>query len=261
MKAIILAAGMGNRLEKYTKDKPKCMLEFRGETLLQRQIDTLKSCGIKKIVVVKGYLPEKINISGVKYYVNEEYKSTNMVETLMKAEEEMDEDIIVCYGDILYEKRLIEKMMESAADIGVVVDDDYFDYWNIRFGSIDKEVESLVINQNGNIIEIGEENSSLEKAKVRYVGLIKFSKEGIKTLKKTYRENKEEYHGKEVPWMNSKSFKKAYMTCMLQAIINDGKEVKPIMISRGWVEFDTDEDYEKITLLDKERELGNIISI
>ena len=50
MKAIILAAGMGTRLDKYTKELPKCMLNFEGKTLIERQVETLRSCCIKKII-------------------------------------------------------------------------------------------------------------------------------------------------------------------------------------------------------------------
>ena len=92
MKAIILAAGMGTRMDKYTKNLPKCMLNFNGKPLIERQIETLRSVGINDIMVVKGYMPDKINIEGVKYYVNKNYENTNMVETLMCAEEEMNDE-------------------------------------------------------------------------------------------------------------------------------------------------------------------------
>ena len=73
MKAIILAAGMGTRLGKYTENLPKCMLNFNGKTLIQHQIDTLRECGITDIIIVKGHVPEKIQIPGVKYYINDDY--------------------------------------------------------------------------------------------------------------------------------------------------------------------------------------------
>ena len=62
MKAIILAAGMGTRLGKYTENLPKCMLEFEGKTLIQRQVDTLRDAGIEDIIIIKGFNQEKIQI-------------------------------------------------------------------------------------------------------------------------------------------------------------------------------------------------------
>ena len=54
-KAIILAAGEGRRLRPYTKDKPKCMVEINGESLLDRQISIMKSNGVEEIVIIGGY--------------------------------------------------------------------------------------------------------------------------------------------------------------------------------------------------------------
>ncbi len=244
MKAIILAAGKGTRLGKYTKNLPKCMLNFDGITLLQTQIDMLMSCDINNIVIVKGHISDKIKIKGVKYYINKDYENTNMVETLMCAEKSMDDDIIVCYGDILYEKRVLQKVLKDRADIGVAVDKDYWDYWKARFDNPEVDIESLVI-KNGKIIELGTPNCKKDAARFRYVGLIKFSKNGVKILKRVYNENKKRYYNKDEPWMNSKSFKKAYMTCMLNAIIKTGYIIKPIIIKHGWLEFDTVDDYEK----------------
>ena len=245
MKAIILAAGSGTRLDKYTKNLPKCMLELNGKALIERQVETLRAAGIEDIILVKGYMAEKIQIPGVKYYINNDYASTNMVETLFKAEQELNDEIIVCYADILYDKTVIEKILATNFDIGVTVDDDYWDYWSARLDNPEEDTESLVI-EDGKIVELGDTNCPIEKAKVRYVGLIKFSKKGVEILKNVYHKNKEKYYYNNAPWMRSKSFKKAYMTCMLQSIIDEGFRVNPIIISRGWIEFDTNEDYEKV---------------
>lgn len=260
MKAILLAAGMGTRLGKYAENLPKCMLDFNGKTLIERQVEILRSCGINDIIIVKGYMPEKIRLPGIKYYINEDFANTNMVESLFTAEEEMNDEILVCYADILYEKRIIEKILASKVDIGVTVDKDYWGYWKARMDNPEEDTESLVIEE-GKIIELGDTNCTIDKAKVRYVGLIKFSKKGVEALKKVYHENKEKYFDKDEPWLRSKSFKKAYMTCMLQALINAGYKVDPIIIENGWLEFDTVEDYEKILKWQKENKLNEFIII
>lgn len=247
MKAIILAAGKGTRLGKYTKNMPKCMLRFNGKTLLQAQIGTLRTCDISNIIVVKGYMQDKIKIKGVKYYINKDYENTNMVESLFTAEEEMNDNALVCYSDILYEKSIVKKVLKSKTDIGVVVDKGYLDYWEDRLDNHKEDMESLVIDGNGSIMEIGDTECTADKAKFRYVGLLKFSKNGLEALKRVYHENKKKFFNKDIPWQRSKSFKRAYMTCMLQALIDSGYKVSPIIINRGWLEFDTEEDYEKYT--------------
>ena len=67
-KALIIAAGLGSRLKKHTENLPKCMLDFGGKTLLQRQLDSYKKCGIKDISLIRGYKKEKINYKGIKYF-------------------------------------------------------------------------------------------------------------------------------------------------------------------------------------------------
>jgi len=244
MKAIILAAGEGKRLGKYTRNLPKCMLEFNGKPLIQRQVETLRACGIENIIIVKGYMADKIKIHGVKNYINEDFAETNMVDTLFTAEEELNDDVLVCYSDILYEKRVIKEALKIKADVGVVVDLDYWDYWKARLGRPEEDMESMVIDRDGKIVELGSPKCCKENAKARYVGIIKFSKKGIEALKKAYHKNKNKFFDKEQAWLNSKSFKKAYMTDILQALINEGHNAHPIKISRGWLEFDTVKDYD-----------------
>ena len=54
MKAIIIAAGVGSRLNPLTNDKPKCMLAFNGKTLLEHQIEALRGAGVDRIALIKG---------------------------------------------------------------------------------------------------------------------------------------------------------------------------------------------------------------
>ena len=78
-RAIILAAGQGLRLRPLTDDKPKCLVSLQGKTLLEHQVQALKSEGIQDIHVVGGYCFEKIDSAGYKCSLNPQYKKTNMV--------------------------------------------------------------------------------------------------------------------------------------------------------------------------------------
>ena len=75
-KVLILAAGKGSRLKELTNSMPKCMLDFRGKTLLERQISSFNKCGLKDISVVRGYKKNKINFNGLKYFNNNNYLNT-----------------------------------------------------------------------------------------------------------------------------------------------------------------------------------------
>ena len=109
MKTIIIAAGMGSRLNPLTKDKPKCMLEFNGKKLLDYQIEALRDAGVGKIVLIKGYKKEMINYPGLTYYINDGYRNNNILHSLFHAEKEMDDEFVAAYSDILYGKNVVER--------------------------------------------------------------------------------------------------------------------------------------------------------
>jgi len=243
MKAIILAAGQGTRLKKYTENIPKGMLEFMGKTLIERQIETYRVVGIDDIIIVRGFAADKINYGGVKYYTNEDYANTNMVESLMAAKDEFDDDVIVSYSDVLFEKKMLRELMEVTSDFACAVDDNWKEYWQKRYGKVDFDTESLMIDENDNITELGLENPPIEEIDARYIGLLKFSKEGLKFIIETMESAYKEFGNR--PWQQSgKTVRKAYMTDLLNAIIGLGKDVKAVHFKNGWIEFDTNEDYE-----------------
>lgn len=243
MKAVILAAGQGTRLKKYTENLPKGMLEFAGKTMIERQIETYQKCGITDIIVVRGFAADKITYSDVRYYENADYENTNMVESLMAARQEFDDDIIVSYSDILFEEDMLRKMMECGEDFAVAVDDNWQEYWEARYGKVDFDTESLSLDENENITELGLEAPKLEDIDARYIGLLKFSKGGLKKITEILERDYEMYQDK--PWKQSgKTIRKAYMTDLLQAVIESGNSVKAVKFRNGWIEFDTNEDYE-----------------
>lgn len=243
MKAIILAAGQGTRLKKYTENLPKGMLSFRGKTIIERQIEIYRACGIEDIIIVRGFAADKIAYDNVKYYTNTDYENTNMVESLLAARKEFDDDVLVSYSDILFEKRMLQGMMNSIGDFCVAVDTQWKKYWLKRYGKIDFDTESLSLDEGGNITELGLENPSIAEIDARYVGLLKFSQNGLKYIEAIMEKAYREYADK--PWQQSgKPVKKAYMTDLLNAIIESGKSVKAEIFQNGWIEFDTNEDYE-----------------
>lgn len=261
MKAIILAAGQGTRLKKYTENLPKGMLDFMGQTIIERQIKLFRECGIDKIIVVRGFAADKIRYEGVTYYTNEDYANTNMVESLMAARSEFDDDVIVSYSDVLYEEGMLRTMMNSSADFAVAVDDEWKKYWQMRYGKVDFDTESLSLDENDNIIELGLESPTLESIDARYVGLLKFSKSGLRYIEQIMEQAYEDYSDGRGWQQSGKPVRKAYMTDLLNAIIESGKEVKAERFNNGWIEFDTNEDYEKAVKWVKCGEITKIIKL
>jgi choline kinase len=236
-KLIILAAGEGTRLRPLTDDRPKCMVEIKGKPLLDLQIQTAKSCGIETIVIVRGYLQHKITRTDVIYCENKKYDSTNMVESLWCAENEITEDVIISYGDILFEKSVLELLLKSNHDISVVVDHDWKSYWQKRSDNPIDDAESLKLDESGFITDIGQKITNIDEPDAQYIGLTRFRDSGIEQFKKQYYKlsnNKK----------NMNKIKNIYMTDLLQSIIDDRLPVASVGINRKWIEIDTLSDLE-----------------
>ena len=260
MKAIILAAGQGTRLKKYTENLPKGMLEFMGQTLIERQIATYRKAGIDEIIVVKGFAKEKITYENIKYYINEDFATTNMVYSLLTAKEEFDDEIIVSYSDIIFERNMLLKLMNDTQHFSFMVDDKWKEYWKLRYGKIEFDTESLSINSLNEVTSIGLENPNIDLIDSRYVGLLKFSSKALKIILDVYQKDFDEY--KDKPWKQSgKNILNAYMTDLIQALIEKGHKVYAERYHHGWLEFDTNEDYEKALQWSKEGRLKQLIDL
>ncbi len=244
MKALILAAGEGTRLKKYTEHLPKGMLVYRQKTLIKHQIDAFRSVGIHDIVIVRGYKKERIRYPDIHYYDNPHWSTTNMVVSLLQARDEFNDDLIVSYSDLFFNPDILERLQQFDNDVGVVVDKHWQHYWQKRYGRVDFDTESLVLDKNNNIISLGKTNPKPAQIHGRYVGLLKFSKQAITEVLSLYDTAKLNYWN--IPWQHSPTgLRQAYMTDLLQEIIDTGNKVKALVINGGWLEFDTNEDYEK----------------
>ena len=239
MKALILAAGRGSRLHPLTETCPKCLTELGGMTLIGRQIETLKAAGVTDIVIVTGYLADRLELSGTRQVHNPDWATTNMVESLFCAEAEFGEDIIVSYGDIVYEPRVLDALLNSPGAISVVVDRQWRGYWESRFNDPLNDAESLALDEDGTIIDIGNKADSIDDIQAQYTGLMRFRGAGIDTLSAA----RASLNTTSRPWMEQRSVTNAYMTDILMEIILSGGAVRAVPVDGGWLEIDTVTDY------------------
>lgn len=239
MKMIILAAGQGTRLRPLTNDKPKCMVEYQGKTIIDSVLQAAQECGIENIAVVDGYKKEVLESyladRHITFYTNEDFGTTNMVSTLFCAESFMDDDIVISYADIVYDKEILEKLMLSTDDFSVVIDKAWQELWKQRMDNPLEDAETLKIEQ-GNIIELGKKPNDYQDIQGQYIGLIKISKRVLQEIINFYHslDRSNEYDGK--------NFDNMYMTSFIQMIIDHLLDVKPVIIHGGWVEIDCVDD-------------------
>ena len=242
-KSLIVAAGLGSRLGRHTEDLPKCMLDFNGKTLLQRQVQAYKDCGIRDITVVRGYKKEKINYKDLKYVTNSDYKNNNILNSIFCAEKVINGNIIIAYSDILFESNVVKRLMESDHDISVVVDIDWRGYYVGRKDHPLSEAENVIFDSNNQVLKIGKIGTQKEEVHGEFIGMIKLTDRGTELLKENFHRVKKIYWNK--PFQRASIFQKAYLTDMLQELVDVGIKVHCVIIERGWKEIDTIEDYQK----------------
>jgi choline kinase/DNA-binding XRE family transcriptional regulator len=242
-KALIIAAGLGSRLKKHTENLPKCMLDFGGKTLLQRQIDSYKKNGIKDISLIKGYKKEKINYKGIRYFENPDYRNNNILNSIFYGEEVINGEIIISYSDILFDPIVVKRALETNHDISVIVDIDWRGYYVGRKDHPISEAENVIFDSNNQVIKIGKINTGNEDMHGEFIGMIKLSDRGAEIFKEHFHRLKKIYWNK--PFQRAKIFQKAYLTDFIQELVDIGIKVHCVIIESGWKEIDTVEDYQK----------------
>ena len=236
LKAVILAAGEGTRLRPYTLDRPKCLVEVDGVSLLDRQLAVLASEAIQHIVLIGGYRVEMLERAGIELRINPRFAETNMVWTLFCAEDDLEGDVLLCYGDIVYSREILQALLKSKADIAVAIDLDWESYWRARNENPLDDAETLKLATDWRILEIGQKPKTLAEIEGQYMGLMKFSAKGVQLLKKTF------HDAKTAGVLRGKPLEMAYMTDLLQAMIDLNCRLDAVPVHGGWVEVDTVSD-------------------
>ena len=231
---------MSSRLRTLTNDKPKCMLKLFNETLIERQIKIFHSCNINDITIVTGYRGEIIDIPDVNYVKNENYETTNMNESLFCALEPSNSPVLVTYGDIVFEQKIIQQMLEITDGIRLAVNLNWKKYYQNRTMHPLSEAENVLV-ENERILQIRKNISkSLQNQQIgEFLGIMMLSSDHVKILLERYSYLKKNHIG---TFHNSSSLSNAYITDMLQEIINCGINVNPVFTEGRWFEIDTPED-------------------
>jgi L-glutamine-phosphate cytidylyltransferase len=229
MKAIILAAGRGSRLESLTDNQPKCRVKLHGKQLIEWQIDSLNNSGIKHLAIVRGYMADNFQYD-FQYFDNKRWDKTNMVVSLLAASQWLErEECIISYSDIVYSSDTVNRLINADGEIVIAYDPNWLVLWKMRFKNPLSDAETLKI-ERGKIIEIGKRTSDLEDIEGQYMGLLKISPSGwlkISNYLDTLTEN-------EVDNLD--------MTGMLNNLIISGVTIRCVPIREKWYEVDSQTD-------------------
>jgi choline kinase len=176
MKALILAAGRGSRMGERTDDRPKCLVEVGGRSLLSRQVAALRGGGATELGIVRGYRAASISVDGACYFENPRWSSTNMVQSLATARAWLaTAPTLVSYSDIFYSRELVARLAAAAGDLVVAYDLEWLALWQRRFADPLSDAETFRTDADGRLREIGAKARSLEEIRGQYMGLLKFT--------------------------------------------------------------------------------------
>ncbi len=177
MKAIILSAGQGSRLGPLTHDRPKCLIEFNGRSLLDRQLDALAANGVDEAVVVTGFGDDQVEAvlarrSGgpkVRTIFNPFYKVADNLGSLFVARDELAGGVLVWNGDTLVSDKLLARVIGNSAQDGICVTID-------RKPAYDDDDMKVVADADGRLRAIGKRIAHGVNAES--IGLLAFRGDG-----------------------------------------------------------------------------------
>ncbi len=242
MKAIIVAAGMGRRLRPYTDDRPKCLVEVNGKSILQRQLDAYRAAGVDEVYIVRGYMKESIQIDGARYFENTDFQNNNILASLFYAEPAMEGGFLFSYSDIVFRPEVVRTALMTEADYALVIDRRWSEAYEGRVNHPVAEAEVARV-EGGRVTRVGKKTVPVELATGEFIGLANFSATAVEQMRDRYHRRRSELEGK--PYGTAARFQVAYVTDLLNDLIDDGVLMRPAFIDGGWREIDTVEDLER----------------
>jgi len=242
MKVIIIGAGSGKRIGKFAEQIPKSLLDVNGKNILENQISLFKKNNIDEIIVITGPNNEKFNIDDVTYIHDSNFEEHDILGSLMVAKENIFGDTLIVYSDILFEENILKTILNFKGDVSIAVDLEWEKSYIERTDHPRSEAENVIFDKNGGIFEI-RKNIQNESSQIgEFLGIMKLTSKGSEIFVNKFLELEKRSHGE---FHTAKSLQKAYLTDMIQELIDSNVDVLPIIVFGKWCEIDTMQDLEK----------------
>ncbi len=176
MKAVILAAGMGKRLQKVSGDIPKSMIKIGKSSIIHHQLESCMNVGINDFVIVVGYkmeqlkahILEKIKHDQVTFIENPIYDTTNTLHSLWLTRDHLNDDFIYFNADVLFQSGLLKKISDSSQ----------YSQLLLETKSCAEEEVKMIIDENMRILQISKQ-LPIPKCAGEFIGIGKFNKDII----------------------------------------------------------------------------------
>lgn len=242
MQAIIIGAGRGSRLMPTTTDSPKCFAEVGGQRILDWTVRAFRENGIDRITFIGGYRIDCVrdDYPELAFRHNTDWENNNILASLLYAEDLMDEPFLCCYSDILFTAKIVSDVLACDADIALGVDTGWLARYEQRTEHPSDDAEKVTV-RNGQVTRVHREIVEGD-AYGEYIGLTKFSTAGAAALRQSYHDRRRAFAGQ--PYREAKVFEKAYLIHLLQDMIESGQPMAHADTPGGYIEIDTQQDFD-----------------
>lgn len=229
MKAVVLAAGRGSRLRQLTETRPKALVEIAGRPILEWTLDAVRAAGIRDVLVVRGYRGETLT-GPFDTVDNPDWERSNMVVSLLAADGWLRQDAcIVSYADIVFAAEHVRTLAAVDSDIAITYDRLWRELWLERFADPLADAETFR-TEDGRLVEIGRRAETVEDIAGQYMGLLKITPEGWRTIRAL------------VDNLPADAVNRLDMTGLLARLIEVGTRIATVPVDGRWCEVDSGAD-------------------
>ncbi len=243
MKAIIIGAGRGKRLQHFTDDVPKTMVPIVGKPMIEHVLSALAAGGFgsDRTIFICGYKSEVIQRAypQLTYVRNHDWPHNNILLSLLYAREHLGNGFLSSYSDIVYRAEAVTKLMASAHAITLVCDTE----WRVRYRGRSQHPESDAEKMRADgsrIVELSRHIPS-EQAAGEFIGVMRMTAAGAAQFLSAFDAQRARYRDDEV-FREGRPFAKAYLIDLLQHMLEQGVEMHRVNMSGGYMEIDTTQD-------------------
>jgi len=237
--AIILAASRGHALGTLTDERPKTMIEVRGEPLLGHIVAAYNASGIKQITVVRGYRPEAVNLPALKYVDNPDFADTNELLSLhcalaTLADDGSDGDLYVSFGDVIFKRYILDGLAEAEADFVIAVDTDWSASVNrgraADYVRCSEPYSRQAFYRNVELAAAGEDLSD-DEIHGEWMGVLRVSASGLPVFLALVRE-----------MAGQPENRRAKLHHVLDELVQRGQRVRVVYTTGHWLDVDSLDD-------------------
>jgi choline kinase len=179
----------------------------------------------------------------VRFVDNPGYRDNNILQSLFCADAELDAPFLFSYADIVFTDDVVRRLAAAPGDICLVVDRRFRDVYVGRTEHPLAEAEVCAVGADGRVTQVGKRALPPEQAAGEFIGLAKLSAAGAAAFTGAWRQLARAYAGREeTPFVRAPRWRTAYVTDLLQHLIDGGVPVTPVFIDGDWREIDTVQD-------------------